>query len=142
MNSDLRVVQAQNRSLIPASERSCHVRGPSRRPDFRPRFPSALVKFPSHRVADGFHLAIRNERRRRIGPARTWERYLPWRVVMNERTALLGLLLSGFFAVACIRASVPVSPASGTFWTNLLRSLAGSKGSGGPDGSGSPWCPS
>jgi hypothetical protein len=41
--------------------------------------------------------------------------------MMNERTALLGLLLSGFFAVACIRASVPVSPASGTFWTNLLR---------------------
>jgi len=40
---------------------------------------------------------------------------------MNERTALLGLLLSGFFAVACIRASVPVSPASGTFWTSLLR---------------------
>jgi len=40
---------------------------------------------------------------------------------MNERTALLGLLLSGFFAVACIRASVPASPASGAFWTNLLR---------------------
>jgi len=45
----------------------------------------------------------------------------PWRVVMNERTALLGLLLSGFFAVACIRASVPASPASGTFWMSLLR---------------------
>jgi hypothetical protein len=38
---------------------------------------------------------------------------------MNERTILLELLLSGFFAVACIRASVPAGPA--TFLTNLLR---------------------
>jgi len=121
-NSDLRVVRPQNRSLIHASERSCHARGLSPRPEFRTRFPSAPVKFPAHRVADGFHLATRNERRRRIGPARSLGAVsLPWRVLMNERTALLGLLLSGFFAVACIRASVPVSPASGTFWTNLLR---------------------
>src|SRR6266850_4915543 len=54
------------------------------------------------------------------GPPGHRERHLPWSVVMNERTALIGLLLSGFFAVACIRASVP-SPASGTFWTNMLR---------------------
>ena len=40
---------------------------------------------------------------------------------MNERVALLGFLLSGFFAVACIRASVPASPGSGTFLMNLLR---------------------
>jgi hypothetical protein len=38
---------------------------------------------------------------------------------MNERTVLIGLLLSGFFGVACIRASVPASPAP--FWMNLLR---------------------
>ena len=38
---------------------------------------------------------------------------------MSERTVLLELLLSGFFAVACIRASEPASPA--TFLTNLLR---------------------
>ena len=56
-----------------------------------------------------------------LGPPGHRETDLPWSVVMNERTALLGLLLSGFFAVACLRASVPVSPASGTFWTNLLR---------------------
>jgi len=31
------------------------------------------------------------------------------------------LLLSGFFAVACMRASVRGSPASGTFFANLLR---------------------
>jgi len=41
---------------------------------------------------------------------------------MNERTVLLELLLSGFFAVACIRASVSAGPASpATFLTNLLR---------------------
>jgi len=41
---------------------------------------------------------------------------------MNERTVLIELLLSGFFAVACIRASVPASPASpATFLANLLR---------------------
>jgi len=40
---------------------------------------------------------------------------------MNERTILLELLLSGFFAVACIRASVPAGPAPATFLTNLLR---------------------
>jgi hypothetical protein len=41
---------------------------------------------------------------------------------MNERTILLELLLSGFFAVACIRASVPAGPATpATFLTNLLR---------------------
>ncbi|SRR5258708_30780019 len=41
---------------------------------------------------------------------------------MNERTILLELLLSGFFAVACIRASLPAGPASrATFLTNLLR---------------------
>jgi len=56
------------------------------------------------------------------GPARSSGAVsLPWRVLMNERTALLGFAPVGFFAVACIRASVPVSPASGTFWTNLLR---------------------
>ena len=40
---------------------------------------------------------------------------------MNVRMALLALLLSGFFAVACIRASVPVSPGSGASLRNLLR---------------------
>jgi len=35
--------------------------------------------------------------------------------------ALLALLLSGFFAVACMRASLPVSPGSGASWRNLLR---------------------
>jgi hypothetical protein len=40
---------------------------------------------------------------------------------MNERTLLIELLLSGFFAVACIRASVPASSGEGTFVTNLLR---------------------
>jgi hypothetical protein len=38
---------------------------------------------------------------------------------MNERTVLLGLLLSGFFAVACFRASMSAGPA--TRWMNLLR---------------------
>jgi hypothetical protein len=40
---------------------------------------------------------------------------------MNGRTALLGLLLSGFFAVACIRASLPVSPGSGASLMTLFR---------------------
>jgi hypothetical protein len=42
-------------------------------------------------------------------------------LAMNGRLALIGLLLSGFFAVACIRASVPASPGTGTILTNLLR---------------------
>jgi len=42
-------------------------------------------------------------------------------LAMDERMALLGLLLSGFFAVACIRASVPVTPGSGASVMNLLR---------------------
>jgi hypothetical protein len=42
-------------------------------------------------------------------------------LAMNARTALLGLLLSGFFAVACIRASVPASPSTGVPSMNLLR---------------------
>ena len=40
---------------------------------------------------------------------------------MNERTVLLELLLSGFFAVACIRASGPINWGEGAFLTNLLR---------------------
>jgi len=40
---------------------------------------------------------------------------------MNGRTALLGLLLSGFFAVACMRASLPVSPGSAASSANLFR---------------------
>ena len=40
---------------------------------------------------------------------------------MSVHLAVLGLLLSGFFAVACIRASVPVSPGSGASLMNLLR---------------------
>jgi hypothetical protein len=40
---------------------------------------------------------------------------------MNVQLAVLGLLLSGFFAIACIRASVPVSPGSGASLRNLLR---------------------
>jgi hypothetical protein len=40
---------------------------------------------------------------------------------MNVQIALLGLLLSGFFAVACIRASLPVKPGSGASLMNLLR---------------------
>ena len=40
---------------------------------------------------------------------------------MNERLALLGLLLSGFFAVACLRASGPSSPGSRASLTNLFR---------------------
>src|ERR1700682_3345498 len=40
---------------------------------------------------------------------------------MNERMALLGFLLSGFFAVACIRASVPARPGCGAFLVTLLR---------------------
>ena len=34
--------------------------------------------------------------------------------------ALLALLLSGFFAVACVRASVPVTPGSRVSLVNLL----------------------
>jgi hypothetical protein len=40
---------------------------------------------------------------------------------MNVQLALLGLLLSGFFAVACMRASVPARPGSGASLMNLLR---------------------
>jgi hypothetical protein len=40
---------------------------------------------------------------------------------MTGHVALVGLLLSGFFAVACLRASVPASAATGTALTNLLR---------------------
>ena len=40
---------------------------------------------------------------------------------MDQRTVLLELLLSGFFAVACIRASVPIHSGDGAFLTNLLR---------------------
>ena len=40
---------------------------------------------------------------------------------MNQRTVLLELLLSGFFAVACIRAAAPSSPSSAsTFLLKLL----------------------
>src|SRR6267154_6264696 len=40
---------------------------------------------------------------------------------MDQRTILLGVLLSGFFAVACIRASVPADPADQFHFRNLLR---------------------
>ena len=42
---------------------------------------------------------------------------------MSERTVLLELLLSGFFAVACIRASVPASPQGPAIPSTLLRNL-------------------
>jgi len=40
---------------------------------------------------------------------------------MSVHLAVLGLLLSGFFAVACIRAAVPANPGSGASLMNLLR---------------------
>ena len=41
---------------------------------------------------------------------------------MNQRTVLLELLLSGFFAVACIRAAAPASSANpSTFLLKLFR---------------------
>jgi hypothetical protein len=40
--------------------------------------------------------------------------------LMNVQIAVLGLLLSGFFAIACIRASVPASPGSGASLMNLF----------------------
>jgi len=40
---------------------------------------------------------------------------------MNQRTLLLELLLSGFFAVACIRASVPADSGDEAFVARLLR---------------------
>jgi hypothetical protein len=40
---------------------------------------------------------------------------------MNGRTALLGLLLSGFFAVACIRASMPIGRGEGPWSMSLFR---------------------
>ena len=40
---------------------------------------------------------------------------------MNAQTALVATMLSGFFAVACIRAARPASAASGGSWTSLLR---------------------
>jgi len=40
---------------------------------------------------------------------------------MNERVAVLGLLISGFFAIACLRASVPPSPGSAASPMNLFR---------------------
>jgi len=40
---------------------------------------------------------------------------------MNAQTALVATMLSGFFAVACLRASRPASSAGGTSWRNLFR---------------------
>jgi len=40
---------------------------------------------------------------------------------MDAKTALLGLLLSGFFAVACIRASAPASAESGASSMGFFR---------------------
>ena len=40
---------------------------------------------------------------------------------MNERTILLELLVGGFFAVACIRASVPAAPADSFRFNSILR---------------------
>jgi hypothetical protein len=40
---------------------------------------------------------------------------------MNGQIALLGLLLSGFFAIACMRASTPRTPAAGKISMSLLR---------------------
>jgi len=40
---------------------------------------------------------------------------------MNVKLALLGLLLSGFFAVACLRAVAPLVPGNGTSFPDLLR---------------------
>jgi hypothetical protein len=40
---------------------------------------------------------------------------------MSERTILLELLLSGFFAVACMRASAPINLGDGALVANLLR---------------------
>jgi hypothetical protein len=40
---------------------------------------------------------------------------------MNGQIALLGLLLSGFFAIACMRASSPRTPATGKLSMDLLR---------------------
>ena len=40
---------------------------------------------------------------------------------MNVQTALVATMLSGFFAVACIRASRPAAAPSGASWTSLFR---------------------
>jgi len=40
---------------------------------------------------------------------------------MNARVAMLGLLLSGFFAIACVRATVPAIAGAGTSPLGLLR---------------------
>ena len=40
---------------------------------------------------------------------------------MNARTVLLELLLSGFFAVACVRASVAAKSGETNFFAGLLR---------------------
>jgi hypothetical protein len=42
-------------------------------------------------------------------------------MLMNERTILLELLLSGFFAVACFRAAAPADAAKKFRFGNLLR---------------------
>jgi len=40
---------------------------------------------------------------------------------VNTQTVLLGMMLSGFFGLACIRATGLASPASKKSWTTLLR---------------------
>src|SRR5215468_6451703 len=42
-------------------------------------------------------------------------------IAMNAQTALVATMLSGFFAVACLRASRPASSASGNSWASLFR---------------------
>lgn len=40
---------------------------------------------------------------------------------MSQQTMLVELILGGFFAVACMRTSVPSSPESGLHFGDLLR---------------------
>ncbi len=47
---------------------------------------------------------------------------------MNGRTILLELLLSGFFAVACLRACLPAAPESKPGFSGLATALLGLPG--------------
>lgn len=58
-----------------------------------------------------------------LGPIRLWygAKMIGDVSYMDQRTILLGMLLSGFFAVACIRAGAPTGPADRFHFRNLLR---------------------
>src|SRR5256885_17272317 len=89
-------------------------RGSIDSPPRLPPLPSETPLFRAHRDAGGLHLAGCTRATRPIAVAPGGKR-------MNVKIALLGLLLSGFFAVACLRAAAAPASARAMSALGLVR---------------------